>query len=210
MQSGNSLRIFLPLARQIRRILPGLLLCFFTLSFSLLHAQPLITWDHTYGANGYETLGGLAETTDGNYIFAGVTTSGVANDVTQVSRGSSDFWLVKLRCIRLFRRYLIVWWTPWPWYRMFVWLLICQQCRPSSLCLLLRWFRSRFLIREWSWNQKHGWDRGRPFSLASTFKYRSCNIIISLIFPSFFHEQKIKTIENSFIFKTQWNIFKSL
>jgi len=53
-------------------------------------------WDFTYGGNGHDALKSLIQTTDGGYLLAGTTESDAGYDVTEVSRGSQDYWMVKL------------------------------------------------------------------------------------------------------------------
>ncbi|MBX0293116.1 gliding motility-associated C-terminal domain-containing protein [Hymenobacter sp. HSC-4F20] len=63
-----------------------------------LDEQGRYQWDRTL-AGETNSLGGLAEaqpTADGGYIVGGESTSGVGGDRTAPSRGSYDYWLIKL------------------------------------------------------------------------------------------------------------------
>ncbi len=53
-------------------------------------------WDTRFGANNYETLTSLEQTTDGGYILGGESQSGIGGDKTEDSRGLSDYWIVKI------------------------------------------------------------------------------------------------------------------
>lgn len=61
-----------------------------------LNSRGVPEWDRTLGGNGAEWLAGLQQTTDGGFLLAGKSESGIGGDRTQASRGSGDFWLVKL------------------------------------------------------------------------------------------------------------------
>ncbi|QHT71798.1 T9SS type A sorting domain-containing protein [Rhodocytophaga rosea] len=53
-------------------------------------------WDKRFGGSGREVLNSAIQTTDGGYLLAGSSSSGVSGDKTQDSRGGSDYWLVKI------------------------------------------------------------------------------------------------------------------
>lgn len=53
-------------------------------------------WDRTLGGDSGDQLEGMQLTFDGGYILAGTSYSGISGDKTQASRGSNDFWAVKL------------------------------------------------------------------------------------------------------------------
>ncbi|RDC65125.1 hypothetical protein AHMF7616_03755 [Adhaeribacter pallidiroseus] len=53
-------------------------------------------WDKRYGGNLNETLTGMVETTDGGFLLGGSSVSGKSGDKSQVSRGRSDFWLIRV------------------------------------------------------------------------------------------------------------------
>lgn len=55
-----------------------------------------IDWQHTYGANMFETTGDLIATTDGGFLLGGTSTSGINGDKTETSRGQTDYWILKL------------------------------------------------------------------------------------------------------------------
>ncbi len=52
-------------------------------------------WDRTYGGSDDDQPGALLQTSDGGYLMAGKSLSGISSDRTQSSWGSSDFWVVK-------------------------------------------------------------------------------------------------------------------
>ncbi len=52
-------------------------------------------YDRTFGGNDYEILYSLLQTTDGGYMLAGSSSSGISGVKTEASEGNSDMWLVK-------------------------------------------------------------------------------------------------------------------
>lgn len=53
-------------------------------------------WDKRYGGNDDDFLNQIIPTADGGYLLAGSSKSGVSGDKTTTSRGSQDFWIVKV------------------------------------------------------------------------------------------------------------------
>ncbi|MBO0358462.1 T9SS type A sorting domain-containing protein [Hymenobacter sp. BT186] len=53
-------------------------------------------WDRTFGGNSEDAFEALQQTSDGGYILAGWSESGISGDKTQASQGSFDCWIVKL------------------------------------------------------------------------------------------------------------------
>ncbi|MCB2380543.1 T9SS type A sorting domain-containing protein [Hymenobacter sp. BT635] len=53
-------------------------------------------WDRTLGTSLSEAIGGLQQTSDGGYLVGGDGRHGRDGDKTQVGRGNSDMWVVKL------------------------------------------------------------------------------------------------------------------
>ncbi|QHT66985.1 M6 family metalloprotease domain-containing protein [Rhodocytophaga rosea] len=52
-------------------------------------------WDKRFGGSDDEELRSIIQTTDGGYLLAGKSVSGVSGDKSQNSWGSSDYWIVK-------------------------------------------------------------------------------------------------------------------
>lgn len=52
-------------------------------------------WDRTYGGTGEEYLASLQQTTDGGYVLAGTSNSGISGEKSQSSAGRLDFWVIK-------------------------------------------------------------------------------------------------------------------
>lgn len=61
-----------------------------------LDAQGNKEWDQSLGGNDGELFAAVQQTQDGGYIVGGKSYSGATGDRTQPSRGSSDYWVVKL------------------------------------------------------------------------------------------------------------------
>ncbi len=52
-------------------------------------------WDKRFGGSLDEELFTVTQTTDGGYILGGFTTSDSSGDITEPTRGSMDYWIVK-------------------------------------------------------------------------------------------------------------------
>ena len=57
---------------------------------------PAIEWQNTIGGSGSDFLYSLQQTRDGGYILGGGSVSDSSGDKTENSRGTSDFWVVKI------------------------------------------------------------------------------------------------------------------
>lgn len=53
-------------------------------------------WDHRYGSTGDEVLNTGIRTDDNGYLLGGTTNSYVGNDVSELSRGNLDYWIIKI------------------------------------------------------------------------------------------------------------------
>jgi hypothetical protein len=53
-------------------------------------------WDKTFGGNGGDNFSSVSQTTDGGYILGGSSQSGISIDKSQPTKGSYDFWIIKL------------------------------------------------------------------------------------------------------------------
>ncbi len=54
-------------------------------------------WEKTFGGNGMDNLSAVLQTKDGGYLLGGSSDSNPGGDKSEHSRGSSDFWLVKIK-----------------------------------------------------------------------------------------------------------------
>lgn len=61
-----------------------------------LDASGNIVWNKLLGGSGYDEAYSIQQTADGGYIVAGSSTSSANGDVTSVSHGAQDYWIVKL------------------------------------------------------------------------------------------------------------------
>jgi hypothetical protein len=52
-------------------------------------------WDARFGGSSSDDFRSLEQTADGGYILGGFSESGISGDKTQVSQGSTDYWIVK-------------------------------------------------------------------------------------------------------------------
>ena len=53
-------------------------------------------WDKTFGGSNYDYLYSVQQTTDGGYILAGSSASNISGDKSENSKGSNDYWIVKI------------------------------------------------------------------------------------------------------------------
>jgi hypothetical protein len=53
-------------------------------------------WDKLFGGNSSDFLSTIIPTSDGGYLLGGGSSSGISGDKSEASRGSSDFWIVKI------------------------------------------------------------------------------------------------------------------
>ncbi|QMU28780.1 hypothetical protein [Adhaeribacter radiodurans] len=61
-----------------------------------LKADGTKEWDKTIGGDSGDELTSLQQTRDGDYILGGTSSSGKSGDKTEISKGYSDLWLVKI------------------------------------------------------------------------------------------------------------------
>ncbi len=61
-----------------------------------IDANGVKQWDKRFGGGETEFLESLQQTNDGGYILGGYSYSGISGDRTQGSRGSYDYWIVKI------------------------------------------------------------------------------------------------------------------
>lgn len=52
-------------------------------------------WDKRFGGSSHEELYALTATPDGGILVGGYSASGVGGDVSEASRGTSDYWILK-------------------------------------------------------------------------------------------------------------------
>jgi hypothetical protein len=72
---------------------------FFTADFT--NSEPLETqtfkrWEDDFGGPGFEEVRSQVATSDGGYLLAGTSTSGVSGNKTTAGFGGEDFWIVKI------------------------------------------------------------------------------------------------------------------
>ncbi len=61
-----------------------------------LDANKNISWDKTIGGSSYEYLTSMIQTSDGGFLLGGYSISNSSFDKSEDSRGSYDYWIVKL------------------------------------------------------------------------------------------------------------------
>lgn len=58
---------------------------------------PLVKqWDYRYGGTANDKMSALLETIDGGFLLAGYTESDSSGDITNATKGTIDYWIVKL------------------------------------------------------------------------------------------------------------------
>ncbi|QHT70045.1 fibronectin type III domain-containing protein [Rhodocytophaga rosea] len=70
------------------------LLILFTTT-ALLAQAPAKQWDKTFGGSANDEAKTVLQCSDGGFLFAGFSLSGISGDKTEVYRGDKDGWLVK-------------------------------------------------------------------------------------------------------------------
>ena len=53
-------------------------------------------WQRTLGGDIDDRLNSIFQTSDGGYVLAGTSASGISGDKTEASKGGSDYWIIKL------------------------------------------------------------------------------------------------------------------
>lgn len=61
-----------------------------------LDASGNIVWQKAFGGNLVDRPQAAFQTSDGGYIMAGFSNSGISGDKTEASRGGNDYWLIKM------------------------------------------------------------------------------------------------------------------
>lgn len=57
----------------------------------------IVEWQKTLGGSGgYDVMYSIQQCSDGGYILAGNSDSGISGDKTEASQGASDYWVIKL------------------------------------------------------------------------------------------------------------------
>ena len=60
-----------------------------------LNADGVVEWDRSYGGLGNDQLYNAQPTSDGGFILAGTSDSGISGDKTENRVGNSDYWVIK-------------------------------------------------------------------------------------------------------------------
>ena len=60
-----------------------------------LDEDGVVEWDRSYGGLGNDQLYNVQPTSDGGYIIAGTSDSGISGDKTENRVGNSDYWIIK-------------------------------------------------------------------------------------------------------------------
>lgn len=55
-----------------------------------------IQWDNTIGGDQFDIIQTVLQATDGGYVLAGYSNSGISGDKTDEGHGNFDYWIVKL------------------------------------------------------------------------------------------------------------------
>ncbi len=71
------------------------LLTIFVLNFQA-KAQLSKTWDFRFGGTAIDEFHDVISTSDGGYLLAGYSESGVGGDKATANQGSGDFWIIKI------------------------------------------------------------------------------------------------------------------
>ena len=66
-----------------------------------IDASGNIAWDKTFGGSAGDQLLAIKQTSDGGYILAGFSNSGISGDKTESSSGGNDYWIIKINSFGL-------------------------------------------------------------------------------------------------------------
>lgn len=78
------------------RKISTVLILFFEIQYSFSQNPLVKQWDFRFGGNGTEQLNSFIQTSDGGYLLGGWTNStGASGDISQVSWGGTDYWVIK-------------------------------------------------------------------------------------------------------------------
>jgi len=61
-----------------------------------INASGTKLWDKRFGGSGTDECYAVVATSDGGYLLAGLSQSGADGDKSEASRGSGDYWVVKI------------------------------------------------------------------------------------------------------------------
>lgn len=61
-----------------------------------LDVDGIVEWDKSYGGTGNDQLYNVQPTSDGGYILAGSSDSGISGDKTEARVGNTDYWIIKI------------------------------------------------------------------------------------------------------------------
>jgi len=61
-----------------------------------INSQGDIIWDRTYGGDKRDELTSVIQTSDGNFLLAGHSSSGISGDKSEEGRGDADYWIVMI------------------------------------------------------------------------------------------------------------------
>lgn len=61
-----------------------------------LDAEGNQQWDQTFGGSGNDALSALKQTSDGGYVAAGTSLSGISGNKTTAGFGGHDYWVIRL------------------------------------------------------------------------------------------------------------------
>ena len=64
-------------------------------TISITNPATAAYWDRRFGGSGTEGFAEVVKTTDGGYLLAGYSSSGLSGNKSQSSRGGTDYWIIK-------------------------------------------------------------------------------------------------------------------
>ncbi|MBL4657021.1 MAG: T9SS type A sorting domain-containing protein [Flavobacteriales bacterium] len=76
-----------------------ILILVFYLTAGIVFSQPIVKWQKTIGGDLLDELRDIEQTSDGGFILGGYSETGISGDKTDTSRGSRDFWPIKLNSV---------------------------------------------------------------------------------------------------------------
>ncbi|MFN8155488.1 MAG: T9SS type A sorting domain-containing protein [Bacteroidia bacterium] len=71
------------------------ILLFLSFTATTAEGQIILNKQKTIGGSLADLASGMVKTTDGGWVIAGTSTSGISGDKTEACRGSSDYWVIR-------------------------------------------------------------------------------------------------------------------
>ena len=72
-----------------------------TINLPFCHDNLIVLWDKTIGGIGEDELTAIVTCSDGGFLLGATSNSNLSGDKTQNSKGSYDYWVIKIDSLLL-------------------------------------------------------------------------------------------------------------